>query len=350
MIDYDLYYEELKDVIEDVITTQIGDYKKTYKGYNFRGPICGDSHKRWKSGRGHMLLNKQPYMYVCFNGGCEANEGMSAVKFLKNYYPVYFKEYLHKVFEAHNEDEAAKKKRKEKAIKNLYTVKRNLPEKDGRVILYDLNKFANDNLFRLKYFRPLIQYKEAIEWCENRKIPQHIYSKWLFIDNVNGKPMKRVVIPFTTKDKKMYFFQARSIINEEPKYINAITELKPVFNYYHFDNNKPTIIVEGPIDSLFLENSIAVLGLNYNEEALSKVKQRYFIFDNDEAGKDAAMKHLKKGEYVFAWKIFLKDKGLMYNNSKIDFNDLSIKFDKSLWTFDELKKYFVNSLMQSAFI
>ena len=67
---------------------------------------------------------------------------------------------------------------------------------------------------------------------------------------------------FFDENNKFFCFQGRSFGNEKPKYITL--KLSPdkskVYGLNRVDKSKHILVVEGPIDSLFLDNCIAVAG------------------------------------------------------------------------------------------
>jgi hypothetical protein len=358
MLDFDMFSFELKDIIGNMIRMEFPDASKTGKGYNIKCPLCGNSKSHYKKGKGHFFLNKAPYMYYCFNSGeCIAENGIPAFKFLQIEYPDYYKEYIDKIISASKEDEKAKKKRQELAKKNMWNdVKRNVPikkNKEGKLDVSDINAFVNKNKNELINMKSIKDYPEAMKFCADRNIPETIYKRWLYVPNNNDKKCftkNRIIIPFKNSKKEMYFYQARSIVGAEPKYKNAVTNLRPIFNYYEADFDKEVMIVEGPIDSLFLENAVATLGTKYDERLINAIKKRYFIFDNDKAGIAEAKKHLENGEYVFMWKKYLLDNNIELNGEKYDFNDLAIKFNKVKFTFEELSQYFTNNILMDGLL
>mgnify|MGYP000453962962 CR=1 FL=1 len=69
----------------------------------------------------------------------------------------------------------------------------------------------------------------------------------------------RLVIPFFDEKDNMFAFQGRAFGKEEPKYITIIlNSLKEkVYGLNRVDWKKTVYVVEGPIDSLFLDNCVA---------------------------------------------------------------------------------------------
>jgi hypothetical protein len=359
MIDFDLYSYELKEIIDNMVRTEFPKYKKTQKGYNIKCPLCGNSKSSYKKGKGHFFLNKNPYMYYCFNSGdCDAENGIPAYIFMKENFPDYYQEYIDIIISAAKEDDEAKEARQEKIRKNRYNVERKIPKKivNNRIDISKLDEFKKNNINELLQMRSLMDYPDAISFCQKRNITEEIYSKWLFVpynDSAKCFTKNRIIIPFKNNDKQLYFYQARSVNGQEPKYKNSVSDLKPIFNYYEADFDSKVIIVEGPIDSLFLENSIATLGTKFEQSLLDSIKEKLFIFDNDKAGVTEAKRYLENGETVFMWKKYLMDLGLELNGTKYDFNDLAIKYgrtNKDKFTYEELKKYFTNNILMSGLL
>jgi hypothetical protein len=69
-----------------------------------------------------------------------------------------------------------------------------------------------------------------------------------------------MVIPFRKEDGEVFAFQGRAFGDEPQKYITIILDKEhpKIFGLDKVDKNKTTYVVEGPIDSLFLKNCIAV--------------------------------------------------------------------------------------------
>ena len=75
------------------------------------------------------------------------------------------------------------------------------------------------------------------------------------------------------------------------------------------DKNKPLFAVEGPIDSLFLDNCIAVAGADFNKLPLDYT----IIFDNERRNKELLKqidKTIDRGYKVVLWPDNLKEKDI----------------------------------------
>jgi hypothetical protein len=290
-------------------------------------------------------------MYICFNGDCEAGGGINGQTFLREYFPDYHRRYIRQIVALSKESTELKEKRKIKAKAALYTVERKLPviAEIGKPDITNVPDFIARNKDKLVAMKSIKDYPQALDFCANRGLPKESYQNWLYVDDDTSYIKHRIVIPFKNSQGNMYFYQARTIIGEEPKYKNAVSDLRPIFNYYEADFEKPVMVVEGPIDSLFLENSVALCGVKYDTRMTNPIKYKYFIFDDDGAGRKTAKAHLEKNEYVFLWKKFKHDKHIS-SDKKLDFNDLSIMLKINKFSFDSLKKYFSKHLMSKALI
>lgn len=85
-----------------------------------------------------------------------------------------------------------------------------------------------------------------------------------------GKYENRLIIPFNNNNGHMFYFQARALDNQTPKYLNPIGETKPSHILYPFDETKDYVIVcEGPLDAISLKlegvNSTCTMGCTVSE-------------------------------------------------------------------------------------
>jgi hypothetical protein len=107
-----------------------------------------------------------------------------------------------------------------------------------------------------------------------------------------------------------------------------VSKTSTVFNIFEADLNQPVPILEGPLDSFLLNNSIATasgsIGLAIN------LPNRVWIYDWDTPGRVWTRKKLAMGETVFLWKPFLEAHSIPWSpHKKIDLNDLLVYCWKS---------------------
>ena len=114
---------------------------------------------------------------------------------------------------------------------------------------------------------------------------------------------KRIVIPFINfKDSTVYAIQGRSLDpNTKMKYI-TIKESENTIKTFHkepIDKSKTVYCVEGPIDSLFIDNSVAACDSN-----LTRADADVYIWDNEPCNKttvDKIRKAVLDGKSVVVW-------------------------------------------------
>jgi len=186
---------------------------------------------------------------------------------------------------------------------------------------------------QLSFYKENTVVKDALEFITKRKLDLAVNrprSLWLSLTDRVHK--NRVVFPFYTLDKnaKIMFYQSRALYKEDEeiaKYLSKSNSDKYIFN---IDRVSPDIdyifLQEGPIDAMFLRNSVALAGIHPTESQIELLKKYFpmhnlvYVLDNqwlDKASYDHTKKLLDKGESVFLWPIELAD----YK----DLNDLCVR-------------------------
>ena len=96
----------------------------------------------------------------------------------------------------------------------------------------------------------------------------------------------RLIIPFYDVDEKVFAFQGRAFGKEQPKYITLklYENKQKIFGLERINLHKTLYIVEGPIDSLFVDNCIAAAGADIQLPGDSK--DVVFVFDNEPRNKE----------------------------------------------------------------
>lgn len=299
----------------------------TQEYYQFRCEICGDSNTHKNKKRGYILKKKKPWVYYCQKCGYSK----SVLMWMKEYHPLNYKDYFREILQQTSDK-----------VKSNPLPKIENPKIRPRSIEQEHTKFFIPIMARVTPLAAL-----AVKLCTDRLIPEVVWTKWFVA--VDGKYKNRLVIPFFDNNGKIYNYQCRALYDYMiPKYLNRIGDkLNFVYNWYNVDKDTPVIVFEGIIDSIMMENSIAICGAN-KEVDLSKFANLHYLLDNDETGKKVSIKLLQEGKSVFIWQNFLKE-----NNYPIvkDINELCINLNKTnKFTFDELKPYFTKSIYDEIFL
>ena len=249
------------------LSNRLTNFKQKKPGlWNFRCPHCGDSQKSKSKSRGFVYEKKNNLFFKCHNCGM----GQSIGNFIKFLDARLHKEY---VLERYKDSKPVA-----------------VPDFIQKPIKFE----ENNALKKLIRYDKLPESHPAYEFITRRKIPEEHIDKFYFCDKfykwVNSiipkkLPTKndhpRVIIPFYDRTGKFFAFQGRAFGKEQPKYVTIkLDESKEkIYGLDRLDLNKPVNIVEGPIDSLFLDNCIAMAGADVALKI--PAEQCTMIFDNE---------------------------------------------------------------------
>jgi hypothetical protein len=143
----------------------------------------------------------------------------------------------------------------------------------------------------------------AVNFCKGRKIPEDKLSQLYFIDNIKkveqlSDKMKdrikseepRLVIPLYDHKLQLAGITCRALGNETLRYITVKikSDALLVFGRESLNAEKHIYVTEGPIDSLFLPNAIAVVGTGFNKLELLEYSKDIMtiIVDNQPRNKE----------------------------------------------------------------
>ena len=236
-----------------LISHRLRNYTK--KGdflWNFSCPYCGDSQKNRKKARGFIYRVKNDLFYKCHN----CSHGTTVSKLVEYVDPNLHQEYVMERY-------------KEGSNGTPYKGAYKTPEPD-----FEFKKPVFKTFDGLKKFSELDENHPAVKFLLDRMLPRgswnDIYFCPKFFEFTNRYvPNKfpslmgdhpRMVIPFRTKDGNIFAFQGRAFGKEPQKYITIILDKEhpKIFGIDRVDTSRSFYIVEGPIDSLFIENCVAV--------------------------------------------------------------------------------------------
>ena len=248
--------------------------------WNYSCPVCGDSSKNKLKARGYIYRAKADLFCKCHNCGHSTNIG-NLIKYVDvNLYDQYVLE-------------------RYKAGATRYNAHKDVTP----LIVPEKELLEDDILSPLKRLDKLPQDHPAVQYVLNRKIPM---NKWnllyfaprfkSFTNSVTAKfqePIQdehpRMIIPYFTTAGKCFAFQGRAYGNEEPKYytIKVDETQEKIYGLERVDYGRRIYVVEGPIDSLFLPNAIAVSGASFDTPTIRKLlANATIIMDNEPRNKD----------------------------------------------------------------
>lgn len=283
-----------------LLSGKIDKLKKVKQGlYNCRCPLCGDSQRNKTKARGYFYQVRNNTNYKCHNCGAS----MSFNNFLKIFDAVLFSQFCLDKYTAG------------------FTGK-NFPVQEPEF-------YTEQPVFREKLDLPKASSNEETKkYLEGRKLnPDKFYYAERFKEWVNNqretfteKALKyeesRIVIPLHY-NKKIIGFQGRALKKSDFKYITImLDESAPkIYNYDNTDKTTDVYILEGPFDSEFVDNSVAMCGADLNLKQLN-ISYPVYVYDNEPRNKDILSrmeKVIERGDSLVIWPDFitLKDVNLM---------------------------------------
>ena len=250
--------------------------------WNFRCPICGDSQKKSTKARGYIHRKENDLFYKCHNCGV----GKTFSNFLKELDMRLHSEYIMERYKTGENKFSNYKEPKFKfetpKFKKIALEIPCVKDLDDEHFCKQYVKSRNIELNKYKYLYFAQDFKK---WVESLNLDTNY-------ELIEDDP--RLVIPFLDKDYNLIAAQGRSLRGgSKLRYVTIkVKENAPkIFGLNTWDENKTTYIVEGPIDSLFVENSIAMAGADLS--AYRKMFENtdvVFIYDNEKRNKEIIKK------------------------------------------------------------
>ena len=226
-----------------IISPRLQKFKKVKNNlYNFRCPICGDSQKNKSKTRGYLYNIKSYMNFRCHNCGAS----MTFSNFLKVMDPVVHKQY---VFERFKDSNTGRGTVVEEPKFNFTA-----PEFKTKI---DLPK-ASENPDAKKYLVDRNLDPDKFYYAD--KFKEFTNSLKHTFDDIKYEE-SRIIIPLFY-NKKLVGFQGRALGPSPVKYLTTMLydNAPKLYGLDEIDDEKPIYIVEGPFDSCFLENSVAMCG------------------------------------------------------------------------------------------
>ena len=252
-----------------LISSRLQKFKRVKADlYNFRCPLCGDSQKHRNKARGYVYPLKADMNYKCHNCGVSTTFS----NFLKSLDPTLYKQYIFEKFKERN---------------------------TGKGSIYEEPKMDfKKPVFKKKLDLPKAsEVPIAKEYLERRMIdPEKFYFARKFQEWTNTqkqtfdtiyKEESRIIIPMYDTERNLIGFQGRSLGPNSVKYITVMLkeEAPKVYGMDQIDKESGVYVVEGPFDSTFVKNSIALCGSDGDLEYL-KAYDLVYAYDNEPRNKE----------------------------------------------------------------
>jgi hypothetical protein len=270
-----------------LVSSRLQKFKRVKSDlYNFRCPICGDSQKNKNKTRGYLYPVKNNTNFKCHNCGAS----LSFNNFLKELDPVLHKQYtLEKFKEGHTGRGFVVEAPKLEFKKPVFKKSLNLPKASS-------NPVAKEYLEKRKLNPEKFYFADKFkEWTNSQKQT---------FDTI-GRDECRIIIPMHDKDNNLIGFQGRSLVPNSVKYITVMLdeEAPKIYGLNTIDQNLPVYVVEGPFDSTFVNNSVALCGSDGDVRCLEG-SSIVFVYDNEPRNREIVnriSKCISRGERVVIW-------------------------------------------------
>jgi len=279
----------------NLISARFQKFKKVKNNlYNFRCPICGDSQKNRNKARGYLYQVKNNTNYKCHNCGIN----VSFNNFLRQIDPVIHKQYTFEKFkEGHT----------------------------GRNFTADEPVFH----FEAPKFKPKLDLPKAsensaaTEYLVNRKLnPDNYYYAEKFKEWTNSlqqtfdsteRDEPRIIIPLFYQNT-LVGFQGRALGPSKIKYITVMLndDAPKIYGLDNIRRDATVYITEGPFDSTFIRNAIAMCGADADVSKWG-ISNPVWIYDNEPRNTEIVSRvsrAIDKGERIVIWPSNVKEKDI----------------------------------------
>ena len=279
-----------------LVSSRLQKFKKVKNNlYNFRCPICGDSQKNKNKTRGYLYQVKNNTNFKCHNCGAS----MSFNNFIKTLDGTLHKQYtMEKFKEGHTGKNFVVEAPKLEFKKPVFKKSIDLPKAST-------NPVAKEYLERRKLNPDKFYYADRFKWWSNTQ-------KQTF-DTI-GRDEPRIIIPLYDEDKNMIGFQGRALNKSPNKYITIMIqeEAPKIYGLETIDRKLPIYVVEGPFDSTFISNSVALCGSD-GDLGYLKGSSVIFVYDNEPRNREIVTrigKCIERGERVVIWPSHILEKDI----------------------------------------
>ena len=262
--------------------------------YNFRCPVCGDSKKHKNKARGYLYVVKNNTNFKCHNCGAS----ISFNNFLKELDPSLHKQYIMEKFKDGHAG--------------------------GRNFIVDEPSFTFEApTFNAKI--PLLlcsEVRRAAAYLNARRLdPAKFYYAEKFKEFVNTykqscgqgnehlfksteRDEERIIIPLYYK-KRLVGVQGRSLVPSPVKYITTLfyDDAPKIYGLDQIRRGTPVFVTEGPFDSTFIRNSIALCGAD-GDVGKWGIDDAVWVYDNEPRSSEIVKRisnTIDRGEKVVIW-------------------------------------------------
>ena len=278
-----------------LISSRLEKFKRVKSGlYNFRCPICGDSKKHKNKTRGYLYTVKTNTNFKCHNCGAS----MSFNNFLKQIDPVVHKQYTMEKF------------------KDGFSGRNFVTEEP--TFKFEAPKFKT----KINLPKASKHPKSAGYLTARHLDPENFYYAEHFKKFVNSiKPTfdsekydeERIVIPLYY-EKNLIGLQGRAIDPNPVKYLTVMfdDDAPKIYGLDNVRRDAPVFVTEGPFDSTFIRNAIAMCGADADVDRWG-ISDPVWIYDNEPRNREILSRierTINSGAKVVIWPDNVDDKDI----------------------------------------
>ena len=269
-----------------LVSSRLQKFKKVKPDlYNFRCPICGDSQKNRSKTRGYLYGVKADVNFRCHNCGAS----MTFSNFLKKLDPVIHKQYVFERFkDGHTGRGTVVEEPKFEFKPPQFAPKVDLPRASE-------NPAAKEYLERRSLDSKKFYYTSSFKRWVNTLVPK--------FDSIQyDEP--RIIIPLIYKNK-LIGFQGRALGPNSVKYITIMLDddSPKIYGLDNINEKFPVFVTEGPFDSTFVSNSIAMCGSDGDVRKWG-IDDPVWVYDNEPRNREIVKRisdNIDRGEKVVIW-------------------------------------------------
>ena len=278
-----------------LLSSKLEKFKRVKSNlYNFRCPVCGDSKKNKSKTRGYLYGMKADVNFKCHNCGAS----MTLSGFIKHLDPVLHKQYVFERFKQGTTGRATVVEEPKFHFETpKFKTKIRLPKASE-------NPSADGYLTARKLDSTQFYYAEQFKKFVNT-------LKQTFEDTKYDE--ERIIIPLYY-EKNLIGLQGRSLGPSKVKYITVMIndDAPKIYGLDNIRKDAPVYITEGPFDSTFIRNSIAMCGADANVDRWG-ISNPVWIYDNEPRNIEIVRRignTIDSGDSIVIWPNNIDDKDI----------------------------------------
>ncbi len=287
----------------NLISSRLQKFKRVKpKLYNFRCPICGDSQKNKNKARGFLYQVKNNTNFKCHNCGVS----VSFANFLKDLDPQTYKQYTFEKFKDGHTGKNFVTETPEDVFSRMDSSKPKFKKK----IKIDL-PFAFDVPDSKHYLESRAILSGNFYYAENFQEFVNSIKPGSFEHPKFGEP--RIVIPLI-RNEKLIGLQGRALSTNPVKYLTVMLDddEPKIYGLDTIEKGSPVFITEGPFDSTFIRNSIAMCGADLDISNWG-ISNPVWVYDNEPRNREILSRisrTIDSGDSVVIWPSNIQQKDI----------------------------------------